>query len=459
MVTQRDLEVRTLGPRTIRSPLGLSTTAGDEVADYVPDEARVMFEVEVMLGDAAYQPLLVEKAGPREHLFFSPPDVTAGIVTCGGLCPGINNVLLSMVLELHHKYRVRGVVGYRYGFEGLDPTQGVPPVRLGPDEVRYIHRQGGSFLGLSRGRRSAETMVDTLVRDGVNVLFAIGGDGTMRGAHAIEKEILRRNLPIAIVGVPKTIDNDVAFVDKTFGFDTAVELARLAVDAAHTEALGARNGVGVVKLMGRDSGFIAAAATLASHDVNYCLLPEVHYQLEGPCGLLAQLERRLAMRSHALIVVAEGCGRNLELDPPKNAERDASGNVRYSSQEADIGPRLRDILTKHFAGTANPVTVKYIDPSYMIRSVPANAQDSIFCDALARNAVHAGMAGKTGIIVGRTHRIFTHVPLELVAREKKRIDPDGDLWLAVTETTGQPPLRAPGVERKSEPCLAPIPQG
>ncbi len=455
MVTQRDLDVRTLGPRNVRSPLGLSTVAGDEVADYVPDAARVILDVEVMSGDAPAAPLLVEKAGPREHLFFDPANVTAGIVTCGGLCPGINNVLRSLVLELHHKYKVHEVVGYRYGFEGLDPAHAVPPVALGPDEVRHIHRQGGSFLGLSRGRRSAETMVDTLVRDEVNVLFAIGGDGTMRGAHALETEIRRRNLPIAVIGVPKTIDNDVAFVDKTFGFDTAVELARLAVDAAHTEALGARNGIGVVKLMGRDSGFIAAAATLASHDVNYCLLPEVHYQLEGAHGLLAQLERRLALRGHALIVVAEGCGQNLDLKAPEAVERDASGNLRYTSHELDIGPRLRDIITRHFKAKSVDASVKYIDPSYMIRSVPANAQDSIFCDALARNAVHAGMAGKTGIIVGRTHRIFTHVPLELVTRERKCIDPDGDLWLAVTETTGQPPLRAPGVERKSEPRVSP----
>ena len=453
MLTQSDLEVRTLGPRTIASPLGLSTVAGDEIADYVPDLARVIFDVEVMLGAPQRTPLLLEKAGPREELYFRPKTVTAGIVTCGGLCPGINNVLRSMVLQLHHKYEVRRVLGYRYGFQGLDPAEGLPPMELGPEAVRHIHRQGGSFLGLSRGRREAATMVDTLVRDGVNVLFAIGGDGTMRGAFALEQEIERRGLAIGVVGVPKTIDNDVSFVDKTFGFDTAVELARLAVDAAHTESIGARNGIGIVKLMGRDSGFIAAAATLASRDVNYCLLPELHYELEGPHGLFAELEKRLTKRSHALLVVAEGCGQNLMLPASVNAERDASGNIRYASHDADVGPRLRDAITQHFTKLETEVTVKYIDPSYMIRSVPANAQDAIFCDALARHAVHAGIAGKTGIIVGRTHRVFTHVPLEIVTREKKRIDPDGDLWLAVTETTGQPPLRAPGTDRHSERLL------
>ncbi|HQY60315.1 MAG: ATP-dependent 6-phosphofructokinase [Myxococcales bacterium] len=451
MITQQDLVVRTLGARTVPSGLGLSTIPGDEVADYVKDGARVLLNVEMVEGGEPPQSLLLEKAGPREEIFFEPSYTTAAIVTCGGLCPGINNVIRSMVLQLHHKYRVRRVIGYRYGYQGLDPASGLRPMELGPDQVAHIHRQGGSFLGLSRGRRDVGVMVDTLVRDGVDILFAIGGDGTQRGARAIELEVERRGLSIAVIGVPKTVDNDVAFVDKTFGFDTAVELARLAVDAAHTEAIGARNGVGIVKLMGRDSGFIAAAAALASRDVNYCLLPEVHYDLEGPEGLFAELEQRLQSRAHALIVVAEGCGPNMGLLPPEHAARDASGNVRYGSAgDIDVGPRLRDAITQHFSRVGRDVTVKYIDPSYMIRSVPANAQDSIFCDALARHAVHAGMAGKTGIIVGRTHRIFTHVPLSVVTSQRKCIDPDGDLWLAVTETTGQPPLRARGTSRSSE---------
>ena len=280
-------------------------------------------------------------------------------------------------------------------------------------------------------------MVDTLEERGIDILFAIGGDGTLRGAHAIHEEITRRGARIAVVAVPKTIDNDIAFVDKTFGYDSAVEMARIAVDAGHTEAIGARNGISVVKLMGRDSGFIAAAATLASLEVNFCLVPEVHFDLEGEIGLFAALTRRLAERAHALIVVAEGCGNSLE---GAGNERDASGNVRYASASADIGPALRDAIAAHFAKTGTRVSVKYIDPSYMIRSVPANASDSIFCDRLARHAVHAGMAGKTDLVIGRWHRLFTHVPLSVSIGQKKRLDPDGDLWLAVTETTGQPPL-------------------
>ncbi|MCC6527855.1 MAG: ATP-dependent 6-phosphofructokinase [Polyangiaceae bacterium] len=431
---QQDLTVATLGPATVPSPLGLSTTPGDDIADYVTDDARVLYDVETRADVALGAPVLFEKAGPREHIYFEPRKARAALVTCGGLCPGLNNVLRSMVLELHHKYRVASVLGFRYGYEGLDPSTGAPPIPLGPGDVTHIHRHGGSVLGLSRGKREVPVMVDTLVREGVDVLFTIGGDGTLRGAHAIAEEIARRGAPIAVVGVPKTIDNDVELVDRTFGFDTAVEVARTAIDAAHTEALGAYNGVGIVKLMGRDAGFIAAAATIASREVNFCLVPEVRFDLEGPAGLLSALEKRLAERQHAVIVVAEGCGAALASGA---AERDASGNVRYASAEADIGPYLRDLVTGHLKSRGVRATVKYIDPSYMIRSVPANASDSIFCDSLARNAVHAGMAGKTDMVVGRIHGVFTHVPLSVVAGGRKRVNPDGGLWLAVTEATGQ----------------------
>lgn len=438
MISQADLKVKTLGERTIASPLGLSTTVGDDIADYVRDDARVLYDVEVRGDEPLRHDLRFEMAGPRQRIFFDPAKTRAGIVTSGGLCPGINNVIRGLVLELHHKYRVKDILGFRYGFEGLDADAAEAPIELGPHSVSAIHKQGGSVLGLSRGRRDIGKMVDTLEAKGIDVLFAIGGDGTLRGAHLLAEEIERRGSKRAVIGVPKTIDNDIPFVDKTFGFDTAVELARLALDAAHTEATGARHGVGLVKLMGRDAGFIAAAATLASADVNFCLIPEVHFDLDGPMGLFAALHRRLLARGHALIVIGEGCGATLSKG--ENGERDASGNLRYASAGLDVGPRLRDAITAHFTALKFPINVKYIDPSYMLRGLPANATDAIFCDALARNAVHAGMAGKTDVVIGRWHRAFTHVPLSLVASEKKRIDSDGSLWLAVTETTGQPPL-------------------
>lgn len=435
-MADEELSVTTLGAPRFDSPLKLSTVPGDFIPDYTDERARVLLDVEFLEGHTP-SPRAFERAGARERIFFDPSQTRAAIVTCGGLCPGLNNVVRSMVLELHHKYGVMNVLGFRYGFEGLNPDVGAEPMRLDPAAVQDIHKHGGSVLGLSRGAQDPAVMVDTLARLGVDILFCIGGDGTLRGAHAIAKECLARGLPIAVVGVPKTVDNDVAWVDKTFGFDTAVGVARGAIDGAHSEARGARNGVGIVKLMGRDAGFIAAYATLASEDVNFCLIPEMPFDMDGPRGLLEALEARLRARGHAVIVTAEGCAAHFV----KGGERDASGNLRYAHGASDVGPMIRDAVTAHLKARGLSTTVKYIDPSYMIRSVPADASDAIFCNELARNAVHAGMAGRTDVLVGRWHRAFTHVPLALVTGARKRINPDGALWLSVIEATGQTRLR------------------
>ena len=428
--------VRRLGECRVPSPLNLSVVPGDFIPNYTPDSARVLVEVDVADG-VTPTAASFERAGAREHIFFEPAHTRVGIVTCGGLCPGLNNVLRSMVLELHHKYRVREVLGFRYGFEGLNPAFWTPPIPLHPADVSEVHRHGGSVLGLSRGQQDVAVMVDTLQRDAIDILFCIGGDGTLRGAHAIADECQRRGLGISVLGVPKTVDNDVSWVDKTFGFDTAVDVARQAISGAHAEARGTRNGVGIVKLMGRDAGFIAAAATLASEDVNFCLIPEVPFDMDGSHGLLACLERRLAERGHAVIVVAEGCAARFVT---ADVSRDASGNARYAHGATDVGPILRDAIAGHLRARQIAASVKYIDPSYMIRSGAANASDAIFCNELARYAVHAGMAGRTDAVVGRWHRRFTHVPLALVTADKKRVDPDGSHWLSVIEATGQSKL-------------------
>lgn len=431
MLTENALRIAQLGPCHHLSPLRLARGEDVRMPSYVSDSSRVRLQVEYTEGQVVEEDLAFEKAGPREQLYFIPEKTRVALVTCGGLCPGTNVVIRSAVQELHHKYRVKDVIGYSYGFRGMSPHRGMAHVNLTLDAVRDIHRQGGSILGTSRGSEEAKALVDRLQRDDVQVLMCIGGDGTQRGAHAIYEEITRRGLSISVVGVPKTIDNDLAFVDKTFGFDTAVEMASIAIDAAHTEARSALNGVGLVKLMGRDAGFIAAAASLASREVNFCLVPEIDWSFEG---LLSALVHRLAERPHAVIVIAEGCGRMLV---DENTERDASGNVRYGSDEADIGLRVRDAITGYFKERKLPLTLKYIDPSYMIRGVPANATDSIFCDSLARSAVHAGMAGKTDLVIGRWNGVLTHVPIPIATGERKRVDPNGSLWLAVTEATGQ----------------------
>ncbi len=434
MLTKEDLIVKTLGKCTVRSPLGLSTQKGDNIVDYISEKARVRYQVEVSLDDEAAinNDLFFEKAGPQELIYFNPATTKAAIVTCGGLCPGLNNVIRSVFLEFYYKYGVRNVYGFRYGYKGLNPAYGYYPVELTPDNVSDIHKVGGTFLGSSRGAEDPKVMANTLKKLGIHILIAIGGDGTLRGAHAIHEELEKQGMKIAVVGIPKTIDNDIDYVWKTFGFDTAVEISRQVLDSAHVEAIGAPNGIGLVKLMGRDSGFIAANATIASLEVNFTLIPEVPFDLHGKGALLEALEQRLSEREHAVIVVAEGAGQNLITGD--KGEKDASGNIRYK----DIGIYLKDEITRYFKEKDIPLNLKYIDPSYYIRSVPANGSDSIFCDNLGRRAVHAAMAGKTDIVIGLWHNAFTHVPIPIAVANRKKIDPERGLWMSVLEATGQP---------------------
>jgi 6-phosphofructokinase 1 len=373
-----------------------------------------------------------ELAGPRARLLFDPVATRAGIVTCGGLCPGLNNVIRSIVLELHHKYGVRDVLGFRNGYQGLDPAVGQPPVVLNPEEVEGIHRDGGTILGTSRGPVDVAAAVENLIRLKIEILFTIGGDGTQRGANALFQAARKRGHRLAVVGVPKTIDNDVAFVARSFGFQTAVEQAQKVLDCAHTEARSVPNGVALVKLMGRHAGFIAAGAVVASQDVNFCLVPEVPFRLEGDRGLLSALKRRLQARSHAVIVVAEGAGQDL-LDNTAG-DVDASGNVKLK----DIGLFLREAISRYFTSERIGIVVRYFDPSYSIRSVAADAEDAILCDLFARHAVHAAMAGKTGLVIGLLHDHFIHVPIEALVGEKKCLDRGGMAWQAVLSATGQP---------------------
>ena len=159
MLTKAELSIKNLGERAVVSPLQLSTVPDDDIADFVLDQARVLMHVETHAGREPDTSLQFEKAGPRQHIFFEPSRTTVGIVTCGGLCPGLNSVIRSMVLELRHTYGVREVIGFRYGYEGLNPHQGVAPLSLGVEAVRHIHKQGGSLLGVSRGGQDPRVMV------------------------------------------------------------------------------------------------------------------------------------------------------------------------------------------------------------------------------------------------------------------------------------------------------------
>ena len=419
-----DFTIARLGECRIESPIsGVRFTRDDERVLY----HSTLEGIRAWLERGAAPPAM-ESAGPRQKLFFDPAKLACGIVTCGGLCPGLNDVIRAVVLSLHHQYGVNKVFGFRFGYEGLVRRLGHDPLELTPESVHRIHESGGSILGSSRGPQDAAEMVEYLKDLGVGILFAIGGDGTLRGAQKIGEEAARRGLKISVIGVPKTIDNDISFVHRTFGFETAVAEARRATYAANVEAEAARNGIGLVKLMGRDSGFIAAYSALVNPQVNFCLVPEVPFTLQG---FLSALQQRIERRNHAMIVVAEGAGQDLMA---KSQERDASGNVKYG----DIGVFLRDAIYDHFKRAGTAVTVKYIDPGYTIRSVPAIAHDSAFCLLLGQSAVHAGLSGRTNMVVSFWNHQFTHLPIDLAVSERKKIDPGGTLWNSVVTSTGQP---------------------
>ncbi len=424
----------TLGEPTHETPL--------KVPHYYSDTERISLRAHFLDEQDCKEffdnPVTFEVAGPRRKIFHDPIGAKAGIVTCGGLCPGVNNVIRALVMQLWYRYNIKEIFGFQYGYQGLNPRYWHEPVKLTPELVDPINSEGGTFLGSSRGNQDVQIMVDTLERFGVNLFFPIGGDGTLHGAEAIYNEITKRNLKISVVGIPKTIDNDISFVSKSFGFETAFSIAVQAIASASAEAEGAYNGIGLVKLMGRHSGYVAASAALALKEVNFVLIPELDFDLYGSNGFLTHLKERLQRRHHAVIVVAEGAGQKYvgpeSMDKP---DRDASGNLKLG----DIGLFLKKEISKFLDKESIEHTLKYIDPSYMIRSVPANASDSIFTGHLAQNAVHAAMAGKTNMLVGTWNDHFIHVPISMAISKRKVIDPlTSPLWQSVLDSTGQPNL-------------------
>src|SRR6201997_5856941 len=355
-LVQRDFEIDGLGECEIVSPL--------RATHFMDTSKRLLLRADVddlrAQIRAGVDPPAFELAGPREQIYFGPGALPGGVVTGGGVSPGLNDVIRSIFFCLHEKYGVPTVYGFRFGYEGLVERNALAPIELTIRRVGQIHEVGGTVLGSSRGPQQVDEMVDTLERLGIQLLFTIGGDGTLRGAHSIVEEIRRRQLDIAVVGVPKTIDNDISYMDMSFGFDTAVEAARQATRAAYVEASCHGSGIGLVKLMGRDSGFIASFATLADTQVGLCLIPEVVFSIDG---VVRAAKQRIERDGYVVIVVAEGAGQDL-LD--KAAEWDESGNRRYG----DIGAFLRDQIGETFRAQGTTASIKYIEPSYRSAACP-----------------------------------------------------------------------------------------
>ncbi len=422
MLTSKDFLIPSLGKARIPSPL--TDTA------FVSDADRVVYSTSATVAAReAVTPdgiLSFEKAGARKHIFHDPSRSRAAILTAGGLCPGLNEVIKFLTITLLNGYGISGVYGIPYGYRGLNPANGLLPIPLSADLVDNIHEMGGTILGSSRGNEESSIMVDALLGLGVNMLFCIGGDGTARGAHDIALEVARRRLPISIIAIPKTVDNDISFIDQSFGFSTAVLTAGGFITGAHNEAKGAYNGVGLIKVMGRDAGFIAAYSSLANPFVNYCLVPEEKFTLrEGPRALLPHLEQRLARKHHAVIMVAEGAGQEFFSGVPER--HDASGNKLQN----DIGVFLKNEIIEYFREKGIEINLKYFDPGYTIRSVQAEGEDAVFCALLAQSAAHAAMSGRTDMMAGHWAGEFTHVPITLVTRSRKKLDLNSPLWSGV----------------------------
>lgn len=434
----KDTTIAMLGKAATETPLLKLLPKEFHGSVFIEDDDRVLIDINAKRACKTCTDKEVagafEQAGPRRKVFFDGPNASAAIVTCGGLCPGINNVIRSIVLTLNYRYGVKRVLGIRNGYQGFIPEYGLEPMMLVPDKVDHIHTQGGTILGTSRGKQDANKIVDFLVKNKIDMLYIIGGDGTQRGALKISEAAKKRGAKVSIIGVPKTVDNDILYIDRSFGFATAASVGCEVIATAHTEAISQPNGIGLVKVMGRHSGFITCLAALAVNEANFVLIPEVPFALEGKNGLLANLKERMKRRGHAVVLVAEGAGQ--ELIPESKREYDASGNVKFQ----DIGIFLKDRINEFFKNEKMEINLKYIDPSYIIRAIPAIPVDSVYCFMLGEYAVHAGMSGRTEMVIGLVNNAYVHIPMAMIAKGRRRVEPHSPLWLSVIESTGQPPV-------------------
>eukprot|EP00668_Euglena_longa_P014128 GGOE01018102.1.p1 GENE.GGOE01018102.1~~GGOE01018102.1.p1 ORF type:complete len:494 (+),score=144.75 GGOE01018102.1:38-1483(+) len=387
----------------------------------------------------------IYRAGPRREVYFGT-DTNACIVNTGGLCPGLNSVIEELVRTLD-TYNADTIYGIRYGFLGFDTTEYMPLI-LTPHSVLNIHQRGGTILGTCRGSFNEDLILKFLKECNIGQMYVIGGDGSHRAALRIHALCKEHQLRCVVVGIPKTIDNDILFFDKTFGFDTAVEVASKVIDCSFVEASSVKNGVGVVKVMGRDSGFVARNAALSNNVVDACLIPEVPFEIKGNGGLLPWLDGHLATKHCAVIVICEAAGQQhlpcLGKDP--------TGHNIYE----DTGKWLKKAIETHWQETGQEGKVFLIDPSYMLRSVPANTGDNMFCIQLAQAAVHTAYSGYSGVTVGRYHDLYGVMPIEMVVSGLRKVNPKGSLWQTLKTRLAFYPGEKALVERHAEEDSSPL---
>ena len=366
------------------------------------------------------------RGGPRFHIALDNLRVKACIMTCGGLCPGLNVVIRELVMALRYNYGVAEIYGIKWGFLGF--TQKECWIKLEPEDVKHIHLLGGTVLGTSRRGFDGEEISKQLIKNNVNMVFFIGGDGTHRGIKELSKILKEKKKKIILVGIPKSIDNDMPIIDKSFGLESVVQESVRTIRAANVEANCNLNGIGLVKLFGRSSGFVAMLSTLAARDVNICLIPEIPFNLYGENGLLDFIFQRMQVKEHCVIVVSDGARFSVKDYKTSNGR-----------PVEDIGLVIKKEIIEKSEELGIEVNLKYMDPTYVVRAVPANEYDCNLCAKLAESAVHCAFAGFTNFSVGMINNKPCMIPLEkMCGKSERKVEFNSDDYLMLLASTGQP---------------------
>ncbi len=334
-----------------------------------------------------------------------------GVLTGGGDCPGLNAVIRAIVRTGSYDHNCE-FVGFRDGWRGpLEPdTQ-----RLDVAAVRGILPRGGTILGSSRtnplseaatvdGKSGLERIKENLANLGVDALIAIGGEDTLGVAGKLCEN------GVKVVGVPKTIDNDLSATDYTFGFDTAVNIAMEAIDRLHTTAESHHRAL-IVEVMGRNAGWIALHAGVAG-GANVILIPEQPFDIKDVCNYV---EKRFETKYAPIVVVAEGAHPKAIGTSVIDDERDAFGHTRYGG----VGQLLAEEIERRTGKEARAAVLGHIQ-----RGGTPTAFDRVLATRFGVHAIRAVADGAFGQMVALRGTDIVRVPIAEAIRELKLVPPE-----------------------------------
>jgi 6-phosphofructokinase 1 len=449
--------------------------------------------------------LTFAEAGPRNMLRFPGHHkklLKVGVLVSGGIAPGINAVI-SGIVQRHVLYhtpqitdlRVPGktprsytlqVFGFRNGFAGLLAGDDVTVLydSDSPDEklrahLRRIANRGGSEIGTSRyddllstadpdkREKDLDQVAENLANRHFDILYVIGGDGSMRAAHATWKRSRDNGKSLSVIGVPKTMDNDILWVWQSFGFLSAVEKAREALQQLHTEAT-SNPRLCVVQLFGSDSGFVVSHAALASGVCDAALIPEVPFTMKKLADYITErLSKRFrpgagGQSPYGMIVMAETAvpqdAEDYLSDPEVDLDENEKAAIQaFVSKGCRVHGQTPDELRTGGLKVVSRVLQKRIremkvddaywadfrvftnEPRHLLRAIPPSASDVAFGQRLGVLAVDNAMAGYTDFMISQWMTEYVLVPLDLVVLGRKRVPPNGIFWKSVVASTGQPP--------------------